>query len=77
MSQTCGLLCSCHLSQELFANCLDVKLGMPTAQLTGCGKRTGIYTPDRIALLISHWLFFSLHYVTLVFHSIGEFRRRP
>jgi len=56
---------------------LGVKLGMPTAQLTGRGERTGIYAPDRIALLVSHWLFFSSRYVTLVFHSIGEFRRRP
>jgi len=56
---------------------LGVKLGMLSAQLTGCGERTGIYIPDRIALLVSDWLFISSRYVTLVFRSIGEFRRRP
>jgi len=48
---------------------LGIKLGMPTAQLTGSGERTGIYTPDRVAILVSHWLFFSSRYVTLVFRS--------
>jgi len=36
---------------------LGVKLGMPTAQLTERGARTGIYTQSRTSFLVSHWLF--------------------
>ena len=35
---------------------LGMKLGMPTAQLTERGARTGIYTQSCTWFLVSHWL---------------------